>query len=191
MRSCRFPGYLSFYLSSRSRFDIHSPFVYKLYSQVLKDRTPYPFYQDLENRFPMVRPVKYYKLLYRLTNYLDPETILFTGDKNGPEQVFLLGDSHTAKLETGPQNVIHSIDLAFIDLQSLEVLMNGYFSNLLQHTDKETVFIIWNLRESGLLRQEWKEIRKHPDVKVTIDLFQLGLVFFRDELSKEDFVIHF
>ena len=39
------------------------------------------------------------------------------------------------------------------------------------------------------MEDAWKIIQKHPQVTVTIDVFQWGLVFFRREQPKEHFVI--
>jgi hypothetical protein len=35
----------------------------------------------------------------------------------------------------------------------------------------------------------WELIKKNPKVTVTIDTFQWGLVFFRSEQVKEDFIV--
>jgi hypothetical protein len=39
------------------------------------------------------------------------------------------------------------------------------------------------------MENTWEIIKKHPKVKVTIDTFQWGIVFFRAEQEKEHFVI--
>ncbi len=39
------------------------------------------------------------------------------------------------------------------------------------------------------MEEAWEEIKKHPKVKVTIDTFQWGIVFFRKEQEKEHFII--
>jgi hypothetical protein len=191
MINTRFLSYFYYCRSSRSRFDIHSPFVYKLYSQVLKDGSQYPFYQELKNRFSSVKPIRYYRLLYRLSKYFKPEMIFFKGQEGGPEQACLYGDSECQERHTGSPGSSEFIHLAFVDLQLNEVRESGYFSKLLQHTKQDSVLVIWNLRESGMLRNEWIEIQEYPSVKVTIDLYRMGLVFFRDELSKENFVLRF
>ena len=183
--------YLLYRLKARSKYDIHSPFVYKFYSQVLKDHTQYPCYVELKNRFPSVHKFKYYRLLYRLSRYLNTGKIYFKGQEDGAELSYLSGDFREIELQSGNFNISGPLNLTFIDLEHLEVVENGYFSKLLQHTNQDSVLIIWNLRESGTLRNEWKEIQKNPMVKITIDLFQVGLVFFRDELSKEDFILRF
>jgi hypothetical protein len=41
------------------------------------------------------------------------------------------------------------------------------------------------------MEEVWKEIQDHPSVIITIDLFRMGLVFFKEGLSKEDFILHF
>jgi hypothetical protein len=41
------------------------------------------------------------------------------------------------------------------------------------------------------MKQAWDLIKQHPQVTVTIDLFWIGLVFFRDGQKKEDFRIKF
>jgi len=41
------------------------------------------------------------------------------------------------------------------------------------------------------MNEAWEQIKLHPQVQVTIDLFQLGIVFFKKELSKEHFVLRY
>jgi hypothetical protein len=37
----------------------------------------------------------------------------------------------------------------------------------------------------------WEKIKKHPSVKISIDLFVMGIVFFRTENEKQDFTIRY
>ena len=41
------------------------------------------------------------------------------------------------------------------------------------------------------MEEAWLEIQNHPEVTLTIDLFFIGLVFFRKEQAKEHFKIRF
>jgi hypothetical protein len=41
------------------------------------------------------------------------------------------------------------------------------------------------------MEEAWEEIKSNPLVTVTIDLFFLGLVFFRKEQAKENFIVRF
>ena len=39
------------------------------------------------------------------------------------------------------------------------------------------------------MEEAWEIIKNHPKVTVTIDTFQWGIVFFRSEQVKENFII--
>jgi len=41
------------------------------------------------------------------------------------------------------------------------------------------------------MKTAWKEIKAHPKVTITIDLFWIGLVFFKSGRVKEDFLVKF
>jgi len=66
-----------------------------------------------------------------------------------------------------------------------------YFEQCLKAINNETVFVFDDINWSEGMKNAWKQIKKHPSVRISIDLFFLGIVFFRKELSKEDFVIRF
>jgi hypothetical protein len=41
------------------------------------------------------------------------------------------------------------------------------------------------------MEEAWSEIKSDPDIHVSIDVFHFGIVFFRKEQVKEDFVLKF
>ena len=64
-----------------------------------------------------------------------------------------------------------------------------YFELLLPTITNETVWIFDDIHWSTAMTEAWETIKVHPKVKVTIDTFQWGLVFFRSKQEKEHFVI--
>ena len=64
-----------------------------------------------------------------------------------------------------------------------------YFELLLPTISNETVWIFDDIHWSEEMEDAWEVIKNHPSVTVTIDTFQWGLVFFRNEQPKEHFVI--
>lgn len=64
-----------------------------------------------------------------------------------------------------------------------------YFELLLPTICNETLWIFDDIHWSSEMEEAWKIIKNHPKVSVTIDTFQWGLVFFRQEQPKEHFVI--
>lgn len=64
-----------------------------------------------------------------------------------------------------------------------------YFELLLQTITNETVWIFDDIHWSKEMEEAWEIIKNHPKVTVTIDTFQWGIVFFRSEQVKENFII--
>jgi len=85
----------------------------------------------------------------------------------------------------------NKFDFIFFDGNHREDATLRYFEQCLKAINNETVFVFDDINWSEGMKNAWKQIKKHPSVRISIDLFFLGIVFFRKELSKEDFVIRF
>lgn len=80
-------------------------------------------------------------------------------------------------------------DLIYIDGNHQKEATLRYFEELLATVHNDSVMIFDDIHWSKEMEEAWVEIKLHPQVKVTIDTFQWGLVFFRREQEKEHFVI--
>ena len=67
----------------------------------------------------------------------------------------------------------------------------NYFNWCKQKAKKDTIFYFDDIRWSKGMEEVWEEIKADKEVRLTVDLFFSGIVFFRKELSKENFVIKF
>jgi len=87
---------------------------------------------------------------------------------------------------------LHTVDLAYVDgNHRLQPTLN-YFGQLLQKKNEASVFIFDDIHWSSEMEEAWRRIQEHPDVRYTIDLFFIGLVFFRPEFKrKQHFRIRF
>ncbi|MEI6816007.1 MAG: class I SAM-dependent methyltransferase [Bacteroidota bacterium] len=66
-----------------------------------------------------------------------------------------------------------------------------YFNQCLEHTHEDTFFIFDDIHWSKEMEQAWYEIKKDARVTITIDLFKIGIVFFRKGQVKQDFILRF
>ncbi|WEK35341.1 MAG: class I SAM-dependent methyltransferase [Candidatus Pseudobacter hemicellulosilyticus] len=84
------------------------------------------------------------------------------------------------------------LDMAFIDGNHRKKPTLQYFEQILEHTHNFSVIILDDIHWSKEMEQAWDTIRQHPRVRLTIDLFFVGLVFFREEFKeKQHFSIRF
>lgn len=95
--------------------------------------------------------------------------------------------------ETLPQTMaaLDMIDFAFFDANHRYEPTVRYFETCLKKKHNDTVFVFDDIHWSDEMEQAWAYIRNHPSVSVTVDLFWVGLVFFRHEQPKQDFVLQF
>lgn len=80
-------------------------------------------------------------------------------------------------------------DLVYFDGNHQKEATLDYFKKLLPIAHNNSVFIFDDIYWSKEMQEAWEEIKAHPRVKVSIDTFQWGFVFFRQEQVKEDFRI--
>lgn len=89
-------------------------------------------------------------------------------------------------------NQIPSIQLAFVDGNHRKEPTLRYFEQLLPKASENSIFIFDDIHWSKDMEEAWEIIRAHPSVTLTIDLFFIGLVFFRKEQKKvQHFSIRF
>lgn len=85
-----------------------------------------------------------------------------------------------------------SIDLAFVDGNHRYEPTLRYFRELLPAMHEYSILIFDDIHWSKEMEQAWTEIQRDPAVTLSIDLFFIGLVFFRKEQKvKQHFTIRF
>ena len=81
------------------------------------------------------------------------------------------------------------LDLIYFDGNHSKNATLEYFELLLPTITNNSVWIFDDIHWSTEMYEAWEIIKNHKEVRVTIDTFQWGLVFFRKEQEKEHFVI--
>lgn len=84
-----------------------------------------------------------------------------------------------------------TVDFVFFDANHRYEPTVRYFETCLSAVHNDTVFVFDDIHWSTEMEQAWAYIKRHPRVIVTIDLFWVGLVFFRREQPRQDFILQF
>ena len=87
-------------------------------------------------------------------------------------------------------NSLQKVDFVFFDGNHQKQPTIDYFEICLQKAHEKSVFVFDDIHWSEEMEQAWAYIKNHPKVTVTIDLFWIGIVFFRTEQVKEHFIIN-
>jgi predicted O-methyltransferase YrrM len=83
------------------------------------------------------------------------------------------------------------VDLVFFDANHRYEPTIRYFEIAKRYASPRTLFVFDDIYWSDEMKAAWEHIKSHPDVTLTLDLFWIGLVFFRNEQPKENFVLRF
>ena len=250
-------AYLRFWLRSGNAHGLHSPFVFGLYTSVVRHTGTFGAYtrvearrQELLNRTDSLsvtdfgagshrgagqqrrvadiarmaaKPPHLAQLLFRLVNYFRPATVLELGTSLGLTTAYLAaaGAGHRvitfegcpnvaavaretfAALQQGNIDVVEGnidhtlapalaaldqpVDFVFFDGNHRYAPTLHYFELCLAHRTDESVFVFDDIHWSAEMEQAWGVISAHPDVTITVDLFHIGLVFFRKKQPKQHF----
>jgi len=86
---------------------------------------------------------------------------------------------------------IERLDFAFIDGNHQQEPTINYFEQCLLKSNSNSIFIFDDIHWSEGMEKAWENIISHPDVSLSVDIFHMGIVFLKKELTKQHFVIRF
>ncbi len=253
-------NYVKYLLKARNQHGIHSPFIYELYNNVIKDQTPFYIFQDIESiRAKLLlsnleievsdygagsqlhssnkrkisaiaknslKAPKYAQLLFRLVNRFKPQNVLELGTSLGISTMYLAspnsknlvttieGCPNVAKVaqinfdKLGCKNIrlvnqqfdtflpeylktASSLDFVFFDGNHTKEATLRYFNWCVEKANEQSLFVFDDIYWSKGMNEAWQEIKQHPKITTTIDLFAVGIVFFNPDLSNEHFVLRY
>lgn len=163
-------------------------------------------------------PLRYGKLLFRLINEFNPKNISCFGPTFGLNLLyFALSDNSTPVnffqadnyLQPIIQETLKDAEVQNVKPRSWETPLNEFadfiFINfpfspvetdslikaqLVSNGDNE-VIIIRGIHESGQMESIWNDLIKNNKVRVSLDLFEIGIILFRKNLQKENFIFKY
>ena len=184
-----FLRYLLYKLTSKTKYKIHSPFIYKLVTEVINTKVYYKISKKFTN--------KKTDLLIKIINYFSIKSILkFDENDKSKLESFTKYCAHTIIddiLNFNDIKVSHIksyYDMCLIDL-STQQNNSKIIEFCLNLTGNNSIMILENLYTNKHTEKIWKKLIKTARVKVSVDLFLIGIIFFRKEQAKENFIVRF
>jgi predicted O-methyltransferase YrrM len=83
------------------------------------------------------------------------------------------------------------LDFVYFDANHRSQAVLNYFEQCLSKVHKQTVMVFDDIYWSADMEHAWGVIKNHQQVNATIDLFQLGIVFFNDDLHKKHYKMRY
>ena len=86
---------------------------------------------------------------------------------------------------------INQLDFVFFDGNHRKEPTLNYFKQCLEKANEKSIFIFDDIYWSAEMKEAWEEIKKNEKVTVSLDLFYMGIIFFRKEQVKQNFIIRY
>lgn len=86
---------------------------------------------------------------------------------------------------------VDGLDMVFIDGHHAKDPTIEYFELCLKKSHNDTVFILDDIHWSRGMEEAWDHLRVHPDVTVSVDLYDMGLLFLRQEQAAQHFRLRY
>ncbi|MBC8081619.1 MAG: class I SAM-dependent methyltransferase, partial [Hymenobacter sp.] len=83
------------------------------------------------------------------------------------------------------------LDFAFFDGNHRYEPTLRYFGLCAAHRTEHSVFVLDDIHWSAEMARAWAAIRRYPEVRLTVDLFFVGLVFFHRNQPRQHFRLRF
>ncbi len=107
------------------------------------------------------------------------------------KNIFLVNDTFENALPTRLKE-IPQLDLLYVDGNHNYRSTINYFNLGLEKKHHHSVFVFDDINWNEEMQKAWQEIKEHPEVTISLDLFYVGIIFFRKEQQqKEHFVLRY
>ena len=191
-------NYLRHRFRANTRHGIHSPFVYKLIDTVIYDYRDQKVYRDIKEIVKKQHsdkgviktlPLKFYRLLYRFGVYFKPQTVLLADAEDYIAEFVIKQSNPEVQSVSSTTSGIRQVDMILAD--ALKQRPVSYLEKIIPSIHDDSVIIFTNIYRNASTRQSWEQLKLNQQVRVTIDLFYIGLIFFKPGMSKEDFRVRY
>lgn len=180
-------AYLKYKRKAKTRHGVHSPFVFSFIEDVLRSKTVISRMQ-LERVLPLDalslkgEPLQ---LLYRILAYYKVGKVMSYVEEGGKVQQYL-GNDHMGH-ELQPTHF--PADCLLMDVKdphAWNALYHMYEHNL----GANAMVVVTNIHKSKLHSEEWEQLYNHNSVRLSLDMFHIGVLFFREDFKeKQHFVV--
>lgn len=181
---------ITYLIAGKTQYKLHSPFVFSLYTEVLLPKVDKRLlkikelsYSDRRNAAFVYKIVDYYELKNVFMQYVDREgnnDLFLWAEDVLPEvsgvQVNRMGDE---------KDILGSPNLLLCDVAgfvSAKEERKSFFST-------ETVAVVTGIHTSSENERLWRVISNDNSNILVIDIYSMGIVFFRKELSVQRFIL--
>jgi len=84
-----------------------------------------------------------------------------------------------------------TLDFVFFDANHTKTATVNYFELCLPKAHKDTIFVFDDIHRDAEMHEAWMQISRHPKIRLSVDVFEMGILFFNTDIAKQEYVVAF
>ena len=189
----------------RCGYGVHSPSDFFLITSVIYEDLPYYAYERLKmsssKSLPHYRE-KVNRLLFRWVNYFRPISLIEVGNGNGDAIRYMreaCGSMVSISLNgVGREETMHRLKTELASMKQLDFLHIGYtpyykevFEMAYPYLHDTSCVVVGNIYASKGRQAWWKDLIEDERIRLTFDLYDVGLLLFEKKRFKQNYIVNF
>lgn len=185
-------------------YGVQSPAAFFFVMHVLRKTLPYYAYPSIKNIAKKEKgySVTHCQRIFRIVNHINPKNIILLTDNKA-----IYNAIHTAKHNAEYHIVTNSthinckpkeLEEIFKKVQEIGLIYiedsqdsNYFLQKALPHVNKNSVIIVEGIRRSKTTKKQWNETIANPQVIISMDLYNYGILFFNPQYKKQNYTFLF
>lgn len=190
----------------RRGYGVHSPSDFFLITSVMYESLPYYAYDRLKmssstKALPHYRE-KVNKLLFRLVNYFRPVSLIEVGEGNG-DALRYMKEARTSMTSVGldgleKEDTLRRLKDTLEKQEKLDFLHIGFtpfykevFEEAFPYLHGESCVVVGDIYASPERELWWKQLTDDERVRISFDLYDVGLLLFEKKRFKQNYIVNF
>ena len=190
----------------RCGYGVHSPSDFFLITSVVYEDLPYYAYERLKmssssKSLPHYRE-KVNKLLFRLVNYFRPMSLIEVGEGNG-DAFRYISNARTSMVSVSlkgeeKDETLHRLEMELKRLEKVDFLhiaFTPYYKEVFElafpYLHDESCVVVGGIYTSEKRKTWWKELTNDERVRISFDLYDIGLLRFEKKRFKQNYIVNF
>lgn len=166
--------YIEFLIRAKNQYNLHSPYVFNLYQQVLNTRLQ-------RDKIGIVLSGKQHRIIYKIANTFRPHNVYI--GTTAPSHIATIvahATQHNVTIVSTP--TLHTIDLAIIN--NIEE-----WKQISEYIGPQSIVLWLQPHKNSLAESQFATFVADNKVKVSLDMYHTAIAVFLPQLHKEHYML--
>lgn len=189
----------------RCGYGVHSPSDFFLITSVIDEKLPYYAYQELEHSAERKKASyrrKVNRLLFRLVNHFRPSLLIHVSEGEDEAFRYMFAARTSMKAvnvsEEHKEETLQALDKLMTNRCPVDFLHVGHTSCYPEVVEKmlpcmatDACLVVGGIHTSKEKEEWWSRLKKDERIRVTFDLYDIGIVLTDPKRYKQDYIVNF